>query len=148
MWNVFVVPPSMFAPESNTFWIPAPLSSTRPSDPIVVEVDGGQIQQLLLNLVLNALDAMPQGGTLEIELTTSARGEAEVRVIDTGTGISPSLLPRIFEPFVSGKETGLGLGLALSRRIAEDHCGHLTAENRPGVGACFRLRLPALQSSS
>ena len=84
---------------------------------------------------------------MEVELATSAHGEAEIRVIDTGTGIAPSLLPHIFEPFISGKEAGLGLGLAVCRRIAEDHRGRLTAENRPGVGACFVLRLPALQPS-
>ena len=115
----------------------------RQSAPVIVDVDGDQIQQLLLNLVLNALDAMPQGGTLEVELATHTHNEVEVRVLDTGPGVAPSLLPRIFDPFVSGKETGLGLGLAVSRRIAEDHCGSLTAENRSGVGACFVLRLPA-----
>ena len=119
----------------------------RRSEPIIVNVDADQIQQLLLNLVLNALDAMPEGGTLEVELATSADGEAEVRVIDTGSGVAPSLLPHIFEPFVTGKQAGLGLGLAVSRRIAEDHCGRLMVENRPGVGACFVLRLPALKPS-
>jgi len=117
------------------------------SDPIIVDVDGGQIEQLLLNLVLNALDAMPRGGNLEVQLEAHTRGEAEVRLLDTGPGVDPSLLPRIFDPFVSGKEAGLGLGLAVSRRIAEDHGGRLAAENRPGGGACFVLRLPTQQSN-
>ena len=117
----------------------------RRSAPVMVDVDGNQIQQLLLNLVLNALDAMPCGGSLEVELAISTGGEAEVRLLDSGPGVALSLLPRIFDPFVSGKETGLGLGLAVSRRIAEDHGGCLTAENRPGGGACFVLRLPAQQ---
>jgi PAS domain S-box-containing protein len=119
--------------------------ANRQPDPIIVEVDGGQIQQLLLNLVLNALDAMPLGGSLEVQVDHDC-GEAEVRLLDTGPGVDPSLLPRIFDPFVSGKEGGLGLGLAVSRRIAEDHGGRLAAENRPGVGACFVLRLPSRQS--
>lgn len=106
------------------------------------EVDGDQIQQLLLNLVLNALDAMPQGGTLEVEIGAPREGQLEVAVRDTGHGIAPQILPKVFETFVSSKETGVGLGLPLSRRIAEDHGGSLTAYNLPLEGACFVLRLP------
>lgn len=106
------------------------------------EIDGDQIQQLLLNLVLNALDAMPQGGTLEVELKPPRDGHLEVYVRDTGPGIAPHILPKVFETFVSSKETGVGLGLPLSRRIAEEHGGALTAYNLPLEGACFLLRLP------
>jgi signal transduction histidine kinase len=106
------------------------------------EVDSDQIQQLLLNLVLNALDAMPQGGTLEVEISAPRESQLEIAVRDTGHGISPQILPKVFETFVSSKETGVGLGLPLSRRIAEDHGGSLTAYNLPLVGACFLLRLP------
>jgi signal transduction histidine kinase len=106
------------------------------------EVDGDQIQQLLLNLVLNALDAMPHGGTLEVEVNSPRDGQLEIAVRDTGHGISPQILPKVFETFVSSKETGVGLGLPLSRRIAEDHGGTLTAYNLPLEGACFVLRLP------
>jgi signal transduction histidine kinase len=106
------------------------------------EVDGDQIQQLLLNLVLNALDAMPHGGTLEVEANSPRDGHLEIAVRDTGHGISPQILPKVFETFVSSKETGVGLGLPLSRRIAEDHGGTLTAYNLPLEGACFVLRLP------
>lgn len=105
------------------------------------EIDGDQIQQLLLNLVLNALDAMPNGGTLEIEVALRD-GEIEAAVRDTGPGISPQILPKVFETFVSSKETGVGLGLPLSRRIAEEHGGSLSAYNLPLEGACFLLRLP------
>ncbi len=119
------------------------LQSLRPVDPVVVGGDADQLQQLLLNLILNALDAMPRGGSLEIELRPFHQGQAEIRISDSGPGIASSLLPRIFEPFVSSKETGLGLGLAISRRIAEDHGGGLSASNRPEGGACFILRLPA-----
>ncbi len=115
----------------------------QPDAGVLVDADQDQIQQLLLNLVLNGLDAMPRGGTLEITLHSPLDGQIEVQVLDTGPGILPQLLPRIFEPFVSGKETGLGLGLAVSRRIAEDHAGTLSAANRPEGGAHFVLSLPA-----
>jgi signal transduction histidine kinase len=108
------------------------------------EVDGDQIQQLLLNLVLNALDAMPQGGVLDVEVSPARDGYLEIYVRDTGHGISPEILPKVFETFVSSKETGVGLGLPLSRRIAEEHGGALTAYNLPIEGACFLLRLPVV----
>ncbi|QDU26753.1 Sensor protein ZraS [Anatilimnocola aggregata] len=110
------------------------------------EIDADQIQQLLLNLVLNALDAMPQGGALEVELSPPRDGHLEVYVRDTGHGIAPQILPKVFETFVSSKETGVGLGLPLSRRIAEEHGGALTAYNLPLEGACFLLRLPVAPS--
>jgi PAS domain S-box-containing protein len=114
----------------------------QPEAGVFIDADQDQIQQLLLNLVLNALDAMPRGGTLDVVLCPPLDGRVELRVLDTGPGIAPQLLSRIFEPFVSSKETGLGLGLAVSRRIAEDHSGTLSASNRPGGGASFVLTLP------
>lgn len=120
------------------------LRLVQPTTLIMVEGDGDQLQQLLLNLALNALDVMPRGGSLEVEIRPPDRGQVEIRISDTGPGITPSLLPYVFEPFVSGKESGLGLGLAVSRRIAADHGGSLEASNRPDGGACFVLRLPAL----
>jgi two-component system, NtrC family, sensor histidine kinase HydH len=115
----------------------------RPDEPVVVEGDADQLQQLLLNLALNSLDVMPQGGALEIELRLPHQGWVELRVSDSGPGIEPSHLPQVFEPFFTSKETGLGLGLVVSRRIAEDHGGNLVATNRPEGGACFVCRLPA-----
>jgi signal transduction histidine kinase len=107
----------------------------------IAEVDAGQVQQLLINLTLNSLDAMPHSGVLEARL--KVRDDyVEAQVLDTGPGIAPEILVRLFEPFLSGKETGLGLGLVISRRIAESHGGSLTAANRPEGGACFTLRLP------
>ena len=110
-----------------------------PTTPILVEGVEDQLQQLLLNLALNALDMMPRGGSLEVEIRASQQGKVEIRVSDTGAGNSQSLLPCIFDPFVTSKESGLGLGLPVSRRIAEDHGGNLTASNRPDGGACFVL---------
>jgi signal transduction histidine kinase len=116
----------------------------QPETPIQVEADQDQLQQLLLNLVLNALDAMPDAGSVEVDLRPPQDGHVELYVRDTGPGIASHILPKVFETFVSCKETGVGLGLPVSRRIAEDHGGSLSAYNLPGGGACFLLRLPAL----
>jgi signal transduction histidine kinase len=118
------------------------LEVVQPRDPVRVEADGGQLRQVLVNLALNALDVMPHGGTLTVEMRGPEAGQVEVSVRDTGPGVRADLMPRLFEPFVSGKETGLGLGLVVSRRIVEDHGGRLTAHNRPEGGACFVFRLP------
>jgi two-component system sensor histidine kinase HydH len=117
---------------------------TPPANPIVATADSEQIQQLLVNLILNALDAMPRGGTLALTYRRLPTHEVEVSVSDTGLGIAEELLPTLFQPFVSTKETGLGLGLVTSRRIAEMHGGSLIAANHPDGGACFTLRLPLL----
>jgi PAS domain S-box-containing protein len=119
------------------------LAFHQPDEPAQVDGDQDQLQQLLLNLVLNALDALPHGGAVEIDLRPPRDGHVELLVRDTGPGIAPHILPKVFETFVSSKETGVGLGLPVSRRIAEDHGGSLTAYNLPAGGACFALRLPA-----
>jgi PAS domain S-box-containing protein len=121
----------------------AALRFLRPDDPVGVDGDQDQLQQLVLNLILNALDAMPHGGAVEVELRPPRDGHAELLVRDTGPGIAPHILPKVFETFVSSKETGIGLGLPVSKRIAEDHGGSLAAYNLPAGGACFALRLPA-----
>jgi signal transduction histidine kinase len=119
-----------------------------PEPPVWLDADAAQLRQLFVNLMMNSLDAMPQGGRLEAMLAVSGSrgaaggGEVEVCILDTGTGIAQDLLPRLFQPFVSSKETGLGLGLVVSRRIAEAHGGTLDAARRAGGGACLTLRLP------
>lgn len=114
-----------------------------PTTPVEVEADGEQVRQLLVNLALNALDVMPRGGILEIDLRPPANETVELAVLDTGPGIPSHHLPRLYEPFFTSKEMGLGLGLVVSQRIAQDHGGKLEATNRPQGGACFVLRLPA-----
>jgi signal transduction histidine kinase len=101
-----------------------------------------QIQQVFLNLILNAYDAMPEGGELKI---TARRREEMVEILfqDTGPGVPPEYRERIFEPFVSTKKGGLGLGLSVSCGIIEAHGGNLDLLSEMGPGACFRVMLPA-----
>jgi two-component system sensor histidine kinase HydH len=114
---------------------------TPPPEPLVVNADIDQMQQVLVNLVLNALDAMPGGGDLTIELQQED-SNVLMRVADTGVGIADEIRERIFEPFMSTKDTGLGLGLVISKRIVEDHGGTLRFESPLGGGAAFAVRLP------
>jgi len=113
-----------------------------PDRPVSLTADAGQLQQVLVNLLLNALDAMPGGGTLRLAVREGG-GRVVVEVADTGPGVAREMLPRLFEPFASSKETGLGLGLVISRRIVEDHGGTIDARNSPGGGASFSVTLPA-----
>lgn len=113
-----------------------------PEDALMVTADAEQIRQVLVNLGLNALDAMPQGGTLAVSAKLDDAGQVQIEVTDTGPGFLPAIFNRLFEPFVSGKDTGLGLGLVISKRIVEDHGGLLQANNRPQGGACLKITLP------
>jgi len=112
-----------------------------PQQPVLIEGDGEQLRQVLLNLILNAFDAMGTHGTVTVEVDHSP-GKAILQVKDTGPGISDSIRNRIFEPFASAKPTGTGLGLTVSRRIVEEHGGTIAAENMPAGGACFTITLP------
>lgn len=104
-------------------------------------LDPDRVRQVLLNLVRNGLDAMPRGGRLTVG--AEAAGDLLlVRVEDTGEGIPEDLLPRVFEPYVTTKATGVGLGLAIARRIVEAHGGRVLVESRPGEGSRFTVALP------
>ena len=107
-----------------------------------VRADAGQIHQVLVNLLLNAVQAMPGGGTVEIATWAEAEG-AVVEVRDHGGGLPDVPVERLFEPFYTTKAAGTGLGLHVCRRIAESHGGRLDAANARGGGAAFRLALPA-----
>lgn len=116
----------------------------------IARVNPAQIQQVLLNLLINARQAMPGGGTIRLAVATDAASrKVEVSVADTGVGIAPTDLRRIFEPFYSTKadpdasgQGGTGLGLAVCRDIIEAHHGRLRAQSRPGQGATFTMILP------
>jgi two-component system, NtrC family, sensor histidine kinase HydH len=119
-----------------------------PLDPVESDVDGSQLQQVLINLILNALDVMPNGGQLDVRLEHGAGDVQTITVRDNGPGIAAGLLPRLFEPFISSKQTGLGLGLVVSKRIVEEHGGTLRGGNRPEGGAAFVVRLPPSGSAA
>jgi two-component system NtrC family sensor kinase len=106
-----------------------------------VMVVGNQIQQVLFNLILNSMEAMPGGGTICIE-TASKNGKAEIYIRDNGPGVLKSVQDHLFEPFVSTKENGTGLGLALSSGIITAHGGSLDLIPQPRDGACFQILLP------
>jgi two-component system NtrC family sensor kinase len=118
-----------------------------------IEMDAAQIQQVFLNLLVNAMDAMPDGGEITITRRLVDDGNAvEIDVADAGTGMPSDELHRIFEPFYTTKEgKGTGLGLSISWGIAEGHGGKLSARSQPGSGSTFTLRLPvkaAVQGSA
>lgn len=106
-----------------------------------VEHDNAQIQQLLLNLLLNGIQALEGKGLVRVELASEA-GFAVLRVKDTGKGIAPERLANIFRPFYTTKGGGTGLGLSLSRRIVESHEGKIEVASTPGQGTEFTIRLP------
>jgi len=123
------------------------LQVTASSTPISLVGDAAQIQQLLLNLALNSLDAMPSGGTLDIGVTQNG-SIVEVAVSDSGTGLDAKILGKLFTPFVTTKVNGVGLGLGICRRIAEAHNGALSGSNQATRGAQFRLTLPIVSDES
>lgn len=107
----------------------------------IIQADAAQLHQVFLNIVLNAMDAMPKGG----ELTCCVQREADmvtVTITDTGPGIDPAVRDRLFEPFVTTKPRGTGLGLARVRHILEQHGGTVACESVVGEGTAFTFRLP------
>jgi two-component system, NtrC family, sensor histidine kinase HydH len=110
-------------------------------EPETCRLDPDQIKQVLINLIKNALEAMPQGGSLTVRTRGNTRG-IFVDVEDTGTGIPPEHLNEIFNAFFTTKEKGTGLGLAVSLKILNDHNGELLVSSRLGEGTVFSVRLP------
>lgn len=112
-----------------------------------IEGNPGQVQQVFLNLLLNAVQAMPKGGRLAVRVGRERGPVGEVvavRIADTGTGIPPAILPKIFESFFTSREDGTGLGLAIVKRILRDHRGDIVVESTGVGGTTFRFWVPAL----
>ena len=117
------------------------LAADIPADLQVCAMDTDQIQQVLINLLENAFDAVTSGDLVEVK-ARDIDGGVEVEVLDNGPGLGPDV-ERLFTPFVSSKEKGCGLGLSLARRICEAHGGWLRGGNRPGGGARLHFWLPS-----
>ena len=122
------------------------------------EVDAGQIGQVIRNLVLNAREAMPEGGVISVRAENVVLGPQEnpslppgdyvrVSIADRGGGIAKEVLPKIFDPYFStkqrGTQKGMGLGLSICHTVIQKHGGAIAVESEPGVGTTFRLHLPA-----
>jgi signal transduction histidine kinase len=114
-------------------------------DPTLPLVHGvsDHIKQVALNLFMNSVEAMPTGGTLFVETCISrTKDEVMFSVRDNGVGIDPDLLSKIFDPFITSKEAGTGLGLTITHQIVQQHHGRITAENNPDGGAKFTVGFP------
>jgi signal transduction histidine kinase len=127
---------------------PAGVQVIERSDPdITVDADRDQLRQALLNLITNGFEAMPDGGVLTVSATT-AGGSAQITVTDTGTGMSAETREKIFTPFYTGKVRGIGLGLAVTKRVVDAHGGTITVESTPSVGTSFTISVPAATMAS
>ena len=131
-----------------------------PDDLWLVDIDKGQISQVIQNIILNARDAMPYGGTIEVSCENVSSAHAlndalplegryvRLGITDSGVGIPAGLLDRIFDPYFSTKKHGAGLGLAITHSIVSKHGGHITVRSTPGVGTTFAVYLPASEHRS
>jgi two-component system NtrC family sensor kinase len=107
-----------------------------------VMLDGDQMRQVAINLILNAGGAMPDGGTLTVRTESLDQGHVRIVFSDSGCGIPAESLEKIFEPFYTTKERGTGLGLAITRQIIEQHQGEIRIESEPGKGTTVTVTLP------
>jgi signal transduction histidine kinase len=105
-------------------------------------VDGSKMSQVFLNIILNAIDALPAHGEIELKVRAGAR-EMVVAISDNGPGIPENMRQDIFMPFISGKAHGTGLGLSISAKIVESLGGEINVSESPAGGACFAISLPA-----
>jgi len=121
-----------------------------PPSPVAVSMDQNELKQVFINIMNNALHAMPGGGTLTVRVDVMPAGEAVVEIRDTGPGITPEHRGRVFEPFFTTKSSGdgTGLGLSISYRIVQNHRGRIELESEQGSGALFRIILPLSEQNA
>ena len=112
-----------------------------------ISADAELLHRAISNLVLNAMDAMPQGGTLTLR-TRDEGGKVVIEVADTGAGLTPEECERIFTPYYTSKEHGTGLGLAIVQSVVSDHGGRIRVQSEPGRGTTFVIELPRNAASA
>ena len=113
-----------------------------PEEPVTASVDAAGLRQVFWNLARNALQAMPAGGTLRVELQRTEEGRVRVTFTDTGQGMPPEQVERLFEPFSSSRTGGTGLGLSIAYQIVRDHGGTINVRSREGHGTTIIIELP------
>jgi len=119
-----------------------------PAQSIVVEGHKGQLQQVLLNLLINSMQAMPDGGNITLRLGSEARGSASYAVLDvedTGSGIPDAVQGRIFDSFLTGRSDGTGLGLAIAKRVLQGHNGDIQLVSSSPSGTTLRITVPLVR---
>lgn len=117
-------------------------------DPVYVLVDPEKMGQVVMNLCLNAIQAMPDGGELSVNIVNNSKnrhGFANFSIVDTGIGIEKETISKIFDPFFTTKENGTGLGLAIVKKFVESHSGYIDIKSRPGKGTIVKVFLPLLK---
>lgn len=129
-----------FAPQADAVGVR--LHAVCIGEPLECMLDERAIEQALLNVLINAQQAMPDGGEIMIRTRSAGRGSAEVEVTDTGCGVPPEVIDKVFRPFYSTKANGTGLGLSITQRIISEHGGRIEIHSEPGRGTCFTIRLP------
>ncbi|WP_106769503.1 PAS domain S-box protein [Paenibacillus faecalis] len=117
------------------------------NEPALVHCEENQLKQVFINVIKNAVEAMPDGGYVTIEIAPHSPQQVAVRIIDQGEGIPEDLLPHVGEPFITSKETGTGLGLMVSQRIIQGHQGILEIESEEGLGTTVTILLPTAVKS-
>jgi signal transduction histidine kinase len=123
------------------------LDLARGDDVPPILVDEGRVKQVLMNVILNAIEACPEHGNVEVVTAARFGAWGVVEVADTGAGIPPELAAQVFDPFVTTKDTGSGLGLHIAHRIVTEHGGTIHARPRPGGGTLFAITLPAVAAA-
>jgi signal transduction histidine kinase len=132
---------SLIEEEAKTKGISIQLQSIDSVSPVPMDVD--KLRQAFLNIVKNAMESIPGEGTISISVEPSGSDWVSIKITDTGSGLTPEEIERIFSPEYTTKEKGLGLGLPIAHEIVRGHGGRILVQSKPGSGTTFDVRLPA-----